>query len=95
MTGTVWIDAVLFVGVVAVLSVSFFRSDSTTSPSKPRQEKLPKRFCSVEAGGKMTFTDPDGRDPRRRPRKPARLLTSRSKPASRVARTGIVRDPNC
>ena len=94
MTGSVWIDAVLFVGVVAVLSVSFFRSDSTTSASKPKQEKTPKRFCSVEAGGKVSFTDPDGRDPRRRPRKPARLLTSRSNPASRVARTGVVRDPN-
>lgn len=94
MSGSVWIDAVLFVGVVAVLSVSFFRSDSTTSPSKPKQEKTPKRFCSVETGGKLTFTDPDGRDPRRRPRKPARLLTSRSKPASRVARTGVVRDLN-
>jgi hypothetical protein len=94
MSGSVWIEATLFVGVVAVLSVSFFRSDSSTSAPKPRQEKPPKRFCSVETGSKMSFTDPDGRDPRRRTRKPARLLTSRSNPDSRVARTGGVRDLN-
>ncbi len=94
MTGSVWIVVVLFVVVAAMLSISILRLDGTTSASKPKQEKTPKRFCSVEAGGKMTFTDPDGRDPRRKPRKPARLLTSRSNPASRVARTRVVRDLN-
>jgi len=94
MNGSVWIVLALFVVITAMLSISILRLDGTTSATKPKQEKAAKRFCSVEAGSKMSFTDPDGRDPRRRSRKPARLLASRSNPASRAARTRVVRDLN-
>lgn len=94
MTGSIWTDVLLFVAFIALLSIGIFRLDTIMSTSRPKTSKPQKNFCGVEAGGKMSFTDPDGRDPRRRPRKPERLLTSSSNPASRVARTRVVPNVN-
>ena len=65
MTGSIWLDVLLFVVFITVLSVVTFRLDTILTSSRPKPSKPVKKFCGVDGTG---FTDPDGRDPRRKRR---------------------------
>jgi NADH:ubiquinone oxidoreductase subunit 3 (subunit A) len=68
MTGSVWLDVALFVVFITVLSVATFRLDTIMSTTRPKDDKPQKNFCGTDESGKMTLTDPDGRDARRKRR---------------------------
>jgi hypothetical protein len=93
MTGSMWMDVLLFVAFIALLSIGMFRLDTIISTSRPKPNKPQKSFCGVEAGGKMSFTDPDGRDPRRKRRHEPKLISPLT-PTSRRPRARVVRDIN-
>ncbi len=66
MTGSIWIDVLLFVVFITLLSIGMFRLDTILSASRPKQNKRPTKFCSIDEAGKIVLTDPDGRTSRRK-----------------------------
>jgi hypothetical protein len=91
MTGSIWTDVLLLVVFIALLSIAMFRLDTIMSTSRPKPNKPQKSFCGVEDGGKMSFTDPDGRDPRRKRRSEPKLISPLT-PASRRPRPRVAGD---
>jgi hypothetical protein len=61
MTGSLWIDVLLFVAFIALLSIGMFRLDTIMSTPKPKADRPQKKFSGLDESGKMVLIDLDGR----------------------------------
>jgi hypothetical protein len=68
MTGSVWIDILLFAVFIGILSVGMFRLDTLIATSRPKAKRPRKGLCGIDDSGKIVVLDPDGRRPRRKMR---------------------------
>ncbi len=74
MTHSVLDNLLMSVPFIVAMSIGVFRAEDRLFAPQGKPRRARRNFCGPESAGRLVITDPDGRDPRRRTRRPPIFL---------------------